>query len=376
MSERSIPIIDHRYASSVPTVPEQAPAPGSRLADRLGRSLHDLRISITDRCNFRCRYCMPREIFDTNYEFLRHAELLRFEEIDRLARVFVGLGVRKLRLTGGEPLLRRGVEDLVAMLAQIRTDSGHGVELTMTTNASLLARKAEALKAAGLHRVTVSLDALDDAVFRRMSDADFTVAAVLDGIAAAPAAGLTPVKVNMVVQRGVNDAQIEPMVEHFRGTGIVLRFIEFMDVGNTNGWRMDQVVPSAEVIARIAARHRLRPLQPAAPAETAARWTLDDGSLEIGVISSVTQAFCGDCNRARLSMEGKLYLCLFASHGHDLRALLRGDAALGVSPVDDASLRAALAQVWSGRDDRYSALRGSAQAARGERRVEMSYIGG
>ncbi len=376
MSERSIPIIDHRYASSVPAVPEQVPVVGSRLTDRFGRALHDLRISITDRCNFRCRYCMPREIFDTNYEFLRHAELLRFEEIDRLARVFVGLGVRKLRLTGGEPLLRRGVEDLVAMLARIRTEDGSGVELTMTTNASLLARKAEALKNSGLHRVTVSLDALDDALFRRMSDADFTVADVLDGIQAAQAAGLTPVKVNMVVQRGVNDAQIEPMIEHFRGSGVVLRFIEFMDVGNTNGWRMDQVLPSAEVIARIGARHRLRPLQAAAPGETAARWVLDDGSLEIGVISSVTEPFCGDCNRARLSMEGKLYLCLFASHGHDLRALLRGDAAGAVAAVDDAALRAALAQVWSGRDDRYSALRGSAQAARGERRVEMSYIGG
>ena len=376
MSERSIPIIDHRYASSVPAVPEQVPVVGSRLTDRFGRALHDLRISITDRCNFRCRYCMPREIFDTNYEFLRHAELLRFEEIDRLARVFVGLGVRKLRLTGGEPLLRRGVEDLVAMLAAIRSDDGDAVELTMTTNASLLARKAAALKAAGLHRVTVSLDALDDALFRRMSDADFTVADVLDGIQAAQAAGLTPVKVNMVVQRGVNDAQIEPMIEHFRGSGVVLRFIEFMDVGNTNGWRMDQVLPSAEVIARIGARHRLRPLQAAAPGETAARWVLDDGSLEIGVISSVTEPFCGDCNRARLSMEGKLYLCLFASHGHDLRALLRGDAAGAVAAVDDAALRAALAQVWSGRDDRYSALRGSAQAARGERRVEMSYIGG
>ncbi len=376
MSERSIPIIDHRYASSVPAVPEQVPVVGSRLTDRFGRALHDLRISITDRCNFRCRYCMPREIFDTNYEFLRHAELLRFEEIDRLARVFVGLGVRKLRLTGGEPLLRRGVEDLVAMLARIRTEDGSGVELTMTTNASLLARKAEALKNSGLHRVTVSLDALDDALFRRMSDADFTVADVLDGIQAAQAAGLTPVKVNMVVQRGVNDAQIEPMIEHFRGSGAVLRFIEFMDVGNTNGWRMDQVLPSAEVIARIGARHRLRPLQAAAPGETAARWVLDDGSLEIGVISSVTEPFCGDCNRARLSMEGKLYLCLFASHGHDLRALLRGDAAGAVAAVDDAALRAALAQVWSGRDDRYSALRGSAQAARGERRVEMSYIGG
>ena len=378
MSERTIPIVDHRYASSVPRVPAQAPAAGGLLTDRLGRSLHDLRISITDRCNFRCRYCMPREIFDGNYEFLRHSDLLSFEEIERLARVFVGLGVRKLRLTGGEPLLRRGVEDLVAMLAAIRTDDGEAVELTMTTNASLLARKAAALKAAGLNRVTVSLDALDDALFRRINDADFHVSAVLDGIAAAQAAGLNPVKVNMVVQRGINDDQIEPMVEHFRGSGAVLRFIEFMDVGNTNGWRMDQVLPSAELLARIAQRHPLHALDPTVLGETAERWLLDDGSLEIGAISSVTQAFCHDCNRARLSMEGKLYLCLFASHGHDLRALLRGDTQQAIQQASDADLQAAIAQVWSRRDDRYSELRGSAaaQAQRAARRVEMSYIGG
>ena len=379
MSERTIPIVDHRYASSVPEIPQQGPAPAGLLADRLGRPLHDLRISITDRCNFRCTYCMPKDVFDAHYEFLRHADLLRFEEIDRLARVFVQLGVRKLRITGGEPLLRKGVEDLVAMLAAIRTPEGDPVELTMTTNASILARKARALKAAGLNRITVSLDALDDRVFRRMNDVDFPVRTVLDGIAEAQAAGLAPVKVNMVVQRGVNDDQILPMIEHFRGSGVVLRFIEFMDVGNTNGWRMDQVVPSAELIQRIAASHPLHPLDPTAPGETAERWLLDDGSLEIGAISSVTRAFCRDCNRARLSMEGKLYLCLFATHGHDLRALLRGDPQAGLKPVvDDADLRAALAQVWSRRDDRYSVLRGTEAAAalRAERKVEMSYIGG
>jgi cyclic pyranopterin phosphate synthase len=378
MSERTIPIIDHRYASSVPAIPVQTPAPGALLADQMGRPLHDLRISITDRCNFRCTYCMPKEVFDTHYEFLRHADLLRFEEIERLARVFVSLGVRKLRITGGEPLLRKGVEDLVAMLAAIRTPDGTPVELTMTTNASILARKAEALARAGLHRVTVSLDAIDDAVFRRMNDMDFPVQTVLEGIAAAQAAGLHPVKVNMVVQRGVNDDQILPMIEHFRGSGVVLRFIEFMDVGNTNGWRMEQVLPSAELLARIARRHPLHALDPTVLGETAERWLLDDGSLEIGAISSVTQAFCHDCNRARLSMEGKLYLCLFASHGHDLRALLRGDAQAGIQQASDADLRAALAQVWSRRDDRYSELRGSAaaQAQRAERRVEMSYIGG
>ncbi len=379
MSERTIPIVDHRYASSVPEIPQQGPAPAGLLADRLGRPLHDLRISITDRCNFRCTYCMPKDVFDAHYEFLRHADLLRFEEIDRLARVFVQLGVRKLRITGGEPLLRKGVEDLVAMLAAIRTPDGDPVELTMTTNASILARKARALKAAGLNRITVSLDALDDRVFRRMNDVDFPVRTVLDGIAEAQAAGLAPVKVNMVVQRGVNDDQLLPMIEHFRGSGVVLRFIEFMDVGNTNGWRMDQVVPSAELIQRIAASHPLHPLDPTAPGETAERWLLDDGSLEIGAISSVTRAFCRDCNRARLSMEGKLYLCLFATHGHDLRALLRGDPQTGLKPVvDDADLRAALAQVWSRRDDRYSELRGTEAAAalRAERKVEMSYIGG
>jgi cyclic pyranopterin phosphate synthase len=378
MSERTIPIIDHRYASTVPRVPANQKAPVGLLADRLGRPLHDLRISITDRCNFRCTYCMPKDVFSTHYEFLRHAELLRFEEIDRLARVFVNLGVRKLRITGGEPLLRRGVEDLVAMLAKIRTPDGSPVELTMTTNGSILARKAQALAQAGLSRITVSLDALDDAVFRRMNDMDFPVRAVLDGIDAAQAAGLRPVKVNMVVQRGVNDDQILPMVDHFRSKGVVLRFIEFMDVGNTNHWRMDQVVPSSEVLARIAARHPMHALDPSVQGETAERWMLDDGSLEIGAISSVTQAFCRDCNRARLSMEGKLYLCLFATHGHDLRALLRGDAAQGIVPVSDENLAAAVAQVWGAREDRYSELRGTpaAEALRGERRVEMSYIGG
>ncbi|SBP86359.1 GTP 3',8-cyclase MoaA [Thiomonas delicata] len=378
MSERTIPIVDHRYASSVPAVPAHSHAPGALLADKLGRPLHDLRISITDRCNFRCTYCMPKEVFDAHYEFLRHADLLRFEEIERLARVFVGLGVRKLRITGGEPLLRKGVEDLVAMLAAIRTPDGEPVELTMTTNASILARKAEALARAGLHRVTVSLDAIDDAVFRRMNDMDFPVQTVLEGIAAAQAAGLHPVKVNMVVQRGVNDDQILPMIEHFRGSGVVLRFIEFMDVGNTNGWRMDQVLPSAELLARIAQRHPLHALDPTVLGETAERWLLDDGSLEIGAISSVTQAFCHDCNRARLSMEGKLYLCLFASHGHDLRALLRGDAQQGIQQASDADLQAALAQVWSRRDDRYSELRGfdGAGLLQAVRKPEMFAIGG
>ena len=377
MSERTIPIVDARHRASVPRVPSGAAA-GGLLADRLGRPLHDLRISITDRCNFRCTYCMPKDVFDAHYEFLRHADLLRFEEIDRLARVFVSLGVRKLRITGGEPLLRKGVEGLIAMLAAIRTPDGEAVELAMTTNGSILARKAQTLARAGLNRVTVSLDALDDAVFRRMNDVDFPVQTVLEGIAAAQDAGLAPVKVNMVVQRGVNDDQILPMIEHFRGTRTVLRFIEFMDVGNTNGWRMEQVVPSAEVLARIRSRHAVHALDHTAPGETAERWMLEDGSLEIGLISSVTQAFCHACNRARLSMEGKLYLCLFATQGHDLRALLRGDPTLGVNAVNDVALRAAVAQVWRRRHDRYSELRGlyAAGILPALVKPEMSYIGG
>ena len=378
MSERIIPIVDHQYAASVPPVPADPGTASTLPIDRFRRPLHDLRISVTDRCNFRCTYCMPKEIFDKHYEFLPHGDLLSFEEITRAARVFIDLGVRKIRLTGGEPLLRKNLERLVEMLHALRTPEGSPPELTLTTNGSILARKAQALKEAGLDRVTVSLDALDDAAFRQMNDVDFPVAEVLHGIDAALAAGLGPVKVNMVVKRGTNDAQILPMAGHFRGTGAVLRFIEYMDVGNTNGWRMDEVLPSQQVIDRIHAVHPLHPLEAHSAGETAQRWAYDDGAGEIGVISSVTRAFCADCNRARLSMEGKLYLCLFATHGHDVRALLRGDPHSGLAPVSDAQLRAALAQVWTARDDRYSLLRGTAAGAalRTERRVEMSYIGG
>jgi cyclic pyranopterin phosphate synthase len=370
MAEKVIPLADLRYAASVPRIPAGAPAPTGLLADRLGRPLRDLRISVTDRCNFRCGYCMPKEVFDRDYAFLPQASLLSFEEITRLARAFTRHGVRKLRLTGGEPLLRRNVERLVEMLAELRTDDGDPLDITLTTNGSLLARKAPALRSAGLERVTVSLDALDDAVFRRMNDADFPVADVLAGIEAAQRAGLAPIKVNMVVQRGVNDHQIVPMALHFRGTGIVLRFIEFMDVGTSNGWRMDQVLPSAEVLQRLQSVHSLEPVEPGAPGETAERWRWRDGAGEIGLISSVTQAFCRDCNRARLSTEGKLFMCLFASRGHDLRALVRGGA-------DDDQLAAAIGPLWAARDDRYSELRGaSAAPPAGERRVEMHYIGG
>jgi cyclic pyranopterin phosphate synthase len=371
MAERVIPLVDQRVAALAARVPATAVPATGRVLDTLARPLRDLRVSVTDRCNFRCSYCMPKEVFGKDYPYLPHADLLTFEEITRLARVFVAHGVRKIRLTGGEPLLRKNIEVLVEQLAQLRTTEGEPVELALTTNGSLLARKAQALKAAGLRRVTVSLDGLDDAVFRRMNDVDFPVAQVLEGIEAAQAAGLGPIKVNMVVQRGTNDHEIVPMARHFRGTGVVLRFIEYMDVGATNGWRMDQVLPSSEVVQRLHGHWPLRALEPSAPGETAERWAWQDGAGEIGVISSVTQAFCGSCNRARLSTEGRLYLCLFATQGHDLRALLRGGAS-------DTDLASAVGHIWQERGDRYSQLRGQlpAEAGTGPRRVEMSYIGG
>jgi GTP 3',8-cyclase len=369
MLEKVIPLADHRYAASVPRVPSVISAPTGLLGDTLGRPLRDLRISVTDRCNFRCSYCMPKEVFDKHYSFLPHASLLSFEEITRAASLFVAHGVHKIRLTGGEPLLRKNIEVLVAMLSALRTPDGTPLDLTLTTNGSLLERKAQALKDAGLNRITVSLDALDDSVFRRMNDADFPVADVLAGIEAAQRVGLGPIKVNMVVKRGTNDDQIVPMARHFKGTGSVLRFIEYMDVGATNGWRMDEVLPSAQVVARIREAIPLEPVGANALGETAERWRYTDGGGEIGVISSVTKAFCADCNRARLSTEGKLFLCLFASHGHDLRALLRGD-------YSDAQIAGAIRLIWHARDDRYSELRASAAAPSGERRVEMHYIGG
>lgn len=371
MAERVIPLVDQRLASLPAPVAGALLPPTGALHDRLGRPLRDLRISVTDRCNFRCSYCMPKEVFDKDYQYLPHASLLSFEEITRVARQFLAHGVRKIRLTGGEPLLRKNLEVLVEQLSALRTVDGTAPELTLTTNGSLLARKARSLRDAGLQRVTVSLDGLDDAVFRSMNDVDFPVAAVLDGIAAAREAGLGPVKVNMVVKRGTNDHEILPMARHFKGSGVVLRFIEYMDVGATNGWRMDEVMPSAEVRQRIDAALPLRQLEASTPGETAQRWGYADGEGEVGFISSVTQAFCGDCNRARLSTEGKLYLCLFAGNGYDLRALLRGDAG-------DEALASAIGHIWQGRVDRYSELRGTlpADAGAGRRRVEMSYIGG
>lgn len=381
-THRVIPLMDHRPSGlAVPAAAFKSDTrltASGQLSDTRGRALRDLRISVTDRCNFRCNYCMPKEIFDKDYAYLKHTDLLTFEEITRMARVFVAHGVQKLRLTGGEPLLRKNLEQLIEQLSTIRTPEGKPLDLTLTTNGSLLARKAQALKDAGLKRVTVSLDGLDDAVFRSMNDVDFPVADVLEGIEAARAVGLGPIKINMVVKRGTNEQEILPMARYFKGSGMVLRFIEYMDVGATNGWRMNEVMPSAEVIQLIQSELPLVQLDPSNPGETAERWGYadalgqhDKAAGEIGVISSVTQAFCGECNRARLSTEGQLYLCLFAAQGYDLRSLIRGSA----SEVDLAS---AIGHIWQGRNDNYSEQRSSMPADQGTpvKRVEMSYIGG
>ncbi len=358
------------------------------LLDQRQRPLRDLRISITDRCNFRCSYCMPKEVFDSQYSYLPQSSLLSFEEITRLAGIFAAQGVQKIRLTGGEPLLRKNIEVLIEMLAKLKTQEGKPLDITLTTNGSLLKKKAQSLADAGLKRITVSLDGLDDAIFRRMNDVDFPVADVLEGIAVAKAAGLgneaigNVIKVNMVIKRGVNDDQIIPMAKHFRGTGIVLRFIEYMDVGSTNGWEMRQVLPSKEVVARIQSEWPLIPLEPQTTGETAARWGYanalgihDTQAGEFGVISSVTEAFCSDCNRARLSTEGKLYLCLFAHQGHDLRQLLRGGDS-------NDSIAERIQSLWQARSDNYSEQRasganvGTTSSIIPIKRVEMSYIGG
>src|ERR1700681_1059132 len=360
-----IPLADARIVRGAPVPAAHAAAPFTptgALADTRGRALRDLRVSVTDRCNFRCVYCMPKDVYGHDYPFLPHAELLTFEEIARLARIFKAHGVEKIRLTGGEPLLRRHLERLVAMLSAIG-----GVHLTLTTNGALLAKKARELKDAGLNRVTVSLDALDDGIFRAMNDVDFPVSRVLEGIDAAAAAGLAPVKVNMVVKRGVNDSEILPMARHFRNSGHILRFIEYMDVGHTNGWRMDDVVPSAEVIRAISREFPLQPVDPNYPGEVAQRWRYADGDGEIGVISSVTQAFCSDCTRARLPADGKPSTRLCATPGHDRRSLLRAGRS-------DEEIGNYLAAIWHRRDDRYSEIRSQNTAALPK--IEMSYIGG
>lgn len=362
MSEKIIHLLDIRTAGRTAARVPETPIPATgTLLDTRGRAVRDLRISVTDRCNFRCVYCMPKEVFDKDYPYLARTELLSFEEIERIARIFVAHGVNKLRITGGEPLLRKDVEKLIERLAKLP------VELTLTTNGALLKQKARALRDAGLTRVTVSLDAIDDPTFRMMNDVDFPVARVLEGIDAAHAVGLAPVKVNMVVKRGTNDHAIVPMARHFRGSAHIVRFIEFMDVGSSNGWKMDEVLPSADVIARINADMPLEPIDPNYPGEVAQRWRYRDGSGEVGVISSVTQAFCSSCTRARLSTEGKIFTCLFATEGHDLRALLREGRS-------DDELASAIGAIWQQRGDRYSEIRTAETAA--ARKIEMSYIGG
>ena len=384
MNKPVIPVIDVR----------QRPAPTSQelletiknidlskpTLDTLGRPLRDLRISVTDRCNFRCSYCMPKSVFDRDYAYLPQKELLRFEEITTIAAAATQLGVKKIRITGGEPLLRKNVEILIAQLSELRTLDGKPLDLTLTTNASLLKKKAQSLKDAGLKRLTISLDAMDDAIFRQMNDMDFPVADVLDGIAMASHVGFEDIKVNMVVKRGTNEDQILPMAAHFRGTGVSLRFIEYMDVGASNGWRMDEVLPTADVLSLLQSRWPLQALPPKSVGETATRYgylnaqgALDPQLGEVGFISSVTQAFCQDCNRARLSTDGRLFNCLFATEGANVRDLLRGAPDGGVDTVAQY-----LAYLWQQRTDQYSALRqaGMVPAGNAERRVEMSFIGG
>ena len=363
MSQNVIPILESR---NLPVPALLRTAVGAQHDTRL-RGLRDLRISVTDRCNFRCTYCMPKEVFDANYQFLPHDEVLSFEEIVRLAKIFRGHGIEKIRLTGGEPLLRKGIEQLIELLA----DALPGVDLTLTTNGSALKAKARALKAAGLTRITVSLDSLDDATFRAMNDADFPVAKVLEAIDVAAAEGLAPVKINMVVKRGVNDQHIVDMARYFRGTGNIVRFIEFMDVGATNGWKMDDVIPSAEVVRRINQEFPCEPVNPNHRGEVAKRWRYKDNDKdnagEFGIISSVTEAFCDTCNRARLSTDGALYTCLFAQKGYDLKSMLRDGKS-------DEQIHDAIAAVWQQRADRYSEIR-TAETAQ-QRKVEMSFIGG
>lgn len=346
------------------------------IADTLQRPLRDLRISVTDRCNLRCTYCMPREVFGKDFVFLPRAELLSFEEIVRLANIFLQLGVHKLRLTGGEPMMRHGIEHLIEALAGLRTREGEPPEIAMTTNGVLLPKKAQALKDAGLTRLTVSLDALSEQTFRLMSDTEESVTTVLDGIARAQAVGFAPIKINVVVKRGANEHEILPLIRHFRRTGVILRFIEFMDVGSSNGWRMDDVVTAQEILDTINRHYPIQPVDANYSGEVAKRWALTDGSGEIGVIASVTQAFCGDCSRIRLSTDGKLFTCLFASKGVDLRDALRGEAS-------DDDLRKRIVDTWTRRGDKYSLIRHAATGlATGlatnlpRKKIEMSYIGG
>jgi cyclic pyranopterin phosphate synthase len=367
MSINIIPTIDLLYAGQVPLIPAHAPAPNGQMSDTRGRLLGDLRISVTDRCNFRCTYCMPKEVFGKGYQYLPQSELLSFDEITRMARLFVAHGVTKIRLTGGEPLLRKNLEVLVEMLAALKTPNDKPLDIALTTNATLLPKKVKALKAAGLNRITVSLDSLDEVTFRAMNDVNFPVADVLKGIDAAHDAGFSAIKINMVVKKGVNDQDVVAMARHFKGSGHIVRFIEFMDVGSSNGWRMKDVISSAEILRMVNADMPLVEAQSNYSGEVAQRWNYADGSGEIGVISSVTQAFCSTCTRTRLSTDGKLYTCLFAQSGHDLRALMR-------SGKSDTQITRAIGLIWNQREDRYSELR--TEETTSNKKVEMSYIGG
>lgn len=371
MAMRFIPIVDQRVDQAASAIPTKLQTPTGILTDVMSRPLQELRISVTDRCNFRCVYCMPKDVFDKDYAYLPHSSMLTFEEIIRMARIFIDHGVRKVRLTGGEPLLRKNIEDLIGMLSELRTIAGKPIDLTLTTNGSLLARKANSLKQAGLQRLTVSLDALDEKIFHRMNDVDFPVTDVLKGIEEAHKVGFAPIKINMVVKRGLNDDQILPMARYFKGTPFILRFIEYMDVGTSNRWNLSEVVTSEDTMRRINAEFPIEAVAPNYTGETARRWRYKDGSGEIGLISSVTQAFCGGCSRARLSTEGKLYTCLFAGEGHDLRALIRGS-------YNDEQISTVVANVWQARTDRYSERRMSNTGSLVQQtvKVEMSYIGG
>jgi cyclic pyranopterin phosphate synthase len=367
MTIKIIPIIDLLSADQVPQIPAHAAAPNGQISDTRGRLLRDLRISVTDRCNFRCTYCMPKEVFGKDYQYLPQSKLLSFDEITRMTRLFVAHGVEKVRLTGGEPLLRKNLEVLVEMLSALKTPDGKRLDIAITTNATLLPKKVKALKAAGLNRITVSLDSLDEVTFRAMNDVNFPVADVLKGVDAAHSAGFTGTKINMVVKKGVNDQDVVAMARHFKGSGHIVRFIEFMDVGSSNGWRMKDVVSSAEIVRMVNAEMPLVQAESNYSGEVAQRWAYADGSGEIGVISSVTQAFCSTCTRARLSTDGKLYTCLFAQSGHDLRELMR-------SGKSDTQITSAIGLIWNQREDRYSELR--TEETTSKKKVEMSYIGG
>ena len=371
MVEKVIPIRIDEGKGLTPSILGPLIEPHGHTKDARGRTLRDLRISVTDRCNFRCTYCMPKEVFDKNYPYLSHQELLSFEEITRLTSIFSTLGVEKIRLTGGEPLLRKNLELLIGMLANIRTPAGKPLDLTLTTNGSILRKKAAELKAAGLQRLTISLDGLNDEIFKKMNDVDFPVADVMDGITAAQEVGFENIKVNMVVKKGCNDQEIIPMARHFKNSGVILRFIEFMDVGSSNGWNMAEVLPSKEVIERINEVFPVEPIEANYSGEVAQRWRYIDGSGEIGVISSVTQTFCHECTRARISTDGQMYQCLFANQGYDFKTMLR-------SGRSDLEIANAIMNTWSHREDHYSEIRGSqtVNSSSSKRKVEMSYIGG